>query len=131
MQIGMHLLKRIDEIYDTTQGNGMHHRYSAIITITMFAATQSANQFIHHVIHIHQIHYHIGVIHLNRQIIGNVVTKCSYCAIVIGATPFTKHIWKAIDQNLGSSLLTISKHQLFTRTLRLTVRIIKLCLDRR
>jgi len=59
-----------------------------------------------------------------------IVAKGGYCTVIIGAAPFPKHIWKAIDVNLCSNLLSIGKQHILPGLLALAVRILQGCLNR-
>ena len=83
----------------------------------MFLALQRIQHFFHKVIYIQQFKFNIGVIHLNRQIMSDIVAEGGYGRVVIRSAPFPKEIWETIHQYLGTRLLLIGKKQILTRLL--------------
>ena len=103
----------------------MNHRHLAVISLTVFLTAQRTNQFLHHVIYVHQMHHDIRVIHLDGKIVGDIIAERGHRTVVVRATPLAEHVREAVHQHLRSRLAGIAEHQLLPCPFRLPVGIVQ------
>ena len=130
-EVTRHLLERIKQIDNPTQGYGMNHRNGTIVPFAVFAPRQGGDQLVHHVIYIDKVHHHLRIIHLDRQVVRDIVTESRHCTVIVRAAPFPEHIRKTIDQDSRTRLFGILEQKVLSRPLRLAIRIIQCSLRRR
>src|SRR5690606_32925378 len=109
LQTSSTLFKRIDQIHYLTQRDLMLYRYFAKLTRLVWIALQCCYQLFHHIIDIDERHVHRTVVYLYGKIMSHVVTESRYSAVVIGTTPFTKHIRETVYQHIRACLTTVFK----------------------
>ena len=88
------------------------HRFYPIELTTVLLALQRTYHLIHQVVYIQQLHLYTAVIHLNRQVVRNIMAERGNGRVVVRATPFSKQVRETIYQHLGTGLLGIREHQL-------------------
>ena len=100
---------------------GLHDGIHPVELAMMFFSLQGIDHLFYQIIDIQQFQFHIRIVYLNGQVVGNVMTEGSYRRVIIGAAPFPVQIREAIHQYLGSCLLAISEEQFFPSLLALSI----------
>ena len=81
----------------------------------MFPTLQSGNHFFDEVIDVEEFHIDIRVVHLNRQVVCDVVAESRHRAVVVRAAPLTEQVRETVHQNLRASFTAVFKEQLLAR----------------
>ena len=109
----------------------MDHRNGTIVPFAVFASRQGGDQLVDHIIHIDKVHHHLRIIHLDRQVVRDIVTESRHCTVIVRTAPFPEHVRKTIDQDLRPSLSGILEQEVLSCPLRLAIRIVQRRLRRR
>ena len=87
----------------------------------MFPACQGGNHFFHQVVDVEQFHVHIRVVHLDGQIVSDVVAEGRHGTVVVQTAPLAEKIRETVDQNARAGLAAVFKEQLLARFLAASV----------
>lgn len=82
---------------------------------------QGVDHLFYKVIDVEQFKFYTWVVDRDGEVIGDVIAESGYGGIVVWAAPFAVEIGEAIDQNLGSRLLSILQEQIFACLLAATI----------
>ena len=82
---------------------------------------KAIQHLLHQVINVQQLQLHIRVIHLDRQVVRNVIAERSHCAVVVWSAPLSKQIREPVYQHLCPRLFLIFQEQVFPCFLRAAV----------
>lgn len=95
--------------------------FQAVKLAMVLLALQGADHLFYKVIDVEQFKFYTWVVDCDGEIIGDVVAEGSYGTIIIGTAPFAIEVGEAIDQDLGSRLLSILQEQVLASFLAATV----------
>ena len=101
----------------TIHGDDFQTVKLAMVLLTL----QGVNHLLDKVIDVEQFKFYTWIVDSDGEIIGNVVAESGYCTIIVRTTPFAIEIGEAIDQDLGSRLLSILQEEVLTSLLAATV----------
>ena len=87
----------------------------------MFPALERGHHLGHKVVDVEQFHVHIRVVHLDGQIVGNIVAEGRHGTVVVRAAPFAEQVRKTVNQYAYAVLLAVFEEQLLARFLAASV----------
>ena len=87
----------------------------------MLPALQCTDHLFYQIIYVQQFQLHSWVIDGNRKVVGIIMAKSCYSAVIVRLTPLSKQIWETVNQYSCTSLLTVVKKQLLSSQLAFTV----------
>ena len=91
------------------------YRFHTFKLAVMLPSFQCVQHLCHQIIDIKQFQFYRRVVYLNWQIIGQIMTECSHCRIVVWTAPLSEKIRKAVYKDPGSRLFSIPEEKLFSR----------------
>ena len=115
----------------TVAALGAKNRRQAVIITAVVAHFQRVQHFLHQIIDVQQFQLCGAVVHRDGQIVGSVVTKCRYRAVIIRAAPFAEQVREAVDQHRRTGLLGVSKEQFLARQFAFAVIALAVAADER
>ena len=123
----------MDDVHDVAEGGPVGHGdvavaavgggngFDAVKLAVVFFAREGGDHFVHEVVDIEEFHLDAAVVDLDGLVVGDVVAEGGDGAVVVGAAPLAEEVGEAIDQNAGTGLLPIGKHQVFAGFLALAI----------
>ena len=77
----------------------------------MLFAFQGGDHFVHQVVDVQEFEFHGGVVHGERQIVGDGVAERGHGAVVVGPAPFAEQVRETVDQHLGAGFFAVFEEQ--------------------
>ena len=87
----------------------------------MFSALERGHHLGHKVVDIEQFHVHVRVVHLDGQVVGDIVAERGHRAVVVGAAPLAEQVRETVNQYAYAVLLAVFKEKFLTRLLAAAV----------
>ncbi len=87
----------------------------------MFVAFEGFDHLVNKVVDIEKIHLDASVVHLDREIVRDVIAESRNCRVVVRTAPLSEKVREAVYKNLGSCLLAVFEHQFLSSFLALAV----------
>ena len=81
----------------------------------VFSALQRGYHLGDKVVDVEQFHVHVRVVHLDGEVVRDVVAECGHGAVVVGAAPLSEQVRESVHQNARAGLATVFKEQFFAR----------------
>jgi len=103
--------------------------YLAILSYLQDITLECSQESLDHIIDVHQVHYHLGVVDRNGKVSCNVVTEGCHRTVVVGPAPLAENVGKAEYIHDRACLLGIGEEQILTRLLAPSIGVFHLCLD--
>ena len=91
-----------------------HHVHS-VEGAVVFPACQGGNHVFHQVVDVEQFHVHIRVVHLDGQVVGDIVAEGRHGTVVVRTAPLAEKIRETVNQNASAGLAAVIKEQFLPR----------------
>ena len=99
----------------------LHHGFHAVEFGMVFPTLEGGNHLFHQVVDVEQFHVHVRVVHLDGQVVRDVVAEGGHGAVVVRAAPLAEKVRETVNQNARAGLFAIFKKQFLPRLFAATV----------
>ena len=119
-----HVGESAEQVHDLAQLHMVGERGGAVAAVTaqdgidsvepaaVLPAPEGQEHLVHQVIYVQQLQFHIGVVDLYGQTVGDVVAEGGHRAVVVRAAPLAVEVGEAVHQHPGAGLLRVLEKQL-------------------
>ena len=91
--------------------------HQPVVVAAVGTALQGVQHLLHQVVDVEQLQLGVGVVDLDGQVVGDVITERGHHAVVVGAAPFAEQVGEPVQQHGSTGLLAVSEEKLLSRQL--------------
>lgn len=117
--------KGAEQIGNAAQSDRMFDRDATIVALAVRMTAEGADKLVDNIVDVDHVELDGGVVDLDGQVVGQVVTERGHDAVVVGPAPLAEQVREAVDQHRSARAARIVEEELLAGPLGLAVGVVE------